>query len=73
MGRLRIQLLPSDDIWSMVSLAKNTQFNDNSTEWTILNLDFSQENSGIKLVYDQKDTTHADMCFSKITITHSLY
>ena len=38
-----------------------------------LNLDFTVENHGIKLVYDQIDTAHADMCFSNITITHSVY
>ena len=28
---------------------------------------------GIKLVYDQIDTSHGDMCFSNITIIHSVY
>ena len=39
----------------------------------MLNLDFTAENYGIKLIYDQIDTAHADMCFSNITIIHSVY
>ena len=27
---------------------------------------------GVKLIYDQIDTPHADMCFSNITISHSV-
>ena len=74
MGRLRIQLLLSDDTWSTVySIEKNTQFNDNSTDWTLLNLDFTEENYGIKLIHDEIDSAHADMGFSNITITHSVY
>ena len=74
MGRFRIQLLLSDNIWSTVyTIEKNTQFNDPSTEWTLLNLDFTQEIYGIKLYYDQRESAHADMGFSKNTITHSVY
>ena len=74
MCRFRIQLLLEDKTWStQYTIAKNIQYSFTSTEWTLLNLDFTVENYGIKLVYDQKDTTHADMCFSNITITHSLY
>ena len=48
MGRLRIQLLLSDDTWSTVYIiAKNTQFNDNSTDSTLIILDFTQKNYGI--------------------------
>ena len=74
MGRFRIQLLLEDNTWSwQYIIAKNTQYSDNSTDWTLLNLDFTVENYGIKLIYDQIDTLHADMCFSNITITHSVY
>ena len=74
MGRFRIQLLLEDNTWSTVyTIDKNTQYSDNSTDWTLLNLDFTVENYGIKLIYDQIDTPHADMCFSNITITHSVY
>ena len=74
MGRFTIQLLLSDNTWSSVyTIEKNTQFDDTSTEWTILNLDFTQEKYGIKLVYGGIDAPHADMSFSDITITHSVY
>ena len=74
MGRFRIQLLLEENTWStQYTIAKNTQYSSTSTEWTLLNLDFTVEIYGIKLFYDQIDTAHADMCFSNVTITHSLY
>ena len=74
MGRFRIQLLLEDNTWStQYTIAKKTQYIDTSTDWTLLNLDFTIENYGIKLVYDQIDKPHADMCVSNITITHSVY
>ena len=74
MGRLRIQYLLDDYTWStQYTIAKNTQYSDNSTDWTLLNLDFTVKNYGIKLIYDQINRAHADMCFSNITITHSVY
>ena len=73
-GRFRIQLLLEDNTWdTQYTIAKNTQYGATSTEWTLLNLEFTIENYGIKLVYDQIDTAHADMCFSNMTITHSVY
>ena len=74
MGRFRIQLLLVDNSWStQYTIAKNTQYSDTSTDWTLLNLDFTIKNYGNKLVYDQTDKLHADMCFSNITKTHSVY
>ena len=74
MGRFRIQLLLENNIWmTQYTIAKNDQYSNNSTDWTLLNLNFTVENYGIKLIYDQIDTAHADMCFSNITITHSIY
>ena len=74
MGRFRNQLLLDDNTWStQYTIAKNTQYSVTSTDWNLLNLDFTIENYGIKLVYDQIDKPHADMCFSNITITHSVY
>ena len=73
MGRFRIQLL-EDNTWNtQYTIAKNTQYSDTSTDWTLLNLDFTVENYGIKLILDQIDTAHSDMSFSNITITHSVY
>ena len=74
MGRFRIQFLLEDNTWrTQYTVAKNTHYIDNSTDWTLLNLDFTIENYGIKLIYDQIDKLHADMCFSNITITHSVF
>ena len=73
MGRFRIQLL-LDNTWStQYTIAKNTQYSDTSTDWTLLNLDFFEEIYGIKLIYDQIESAHADMFFSNITITYSVY
>ena len=74
MGRFRIQFLLEDNTWStQYTIAKNTQYSFTSTEWTLLKKDFTVEKYGIKIIYDRIDTTHADMCFSNITITHSVY
>ena len=74
MGRFRIQLLLGDNTWStQYTIDKNTQYSNTSTEWKLLNLNNTTENYGIKLIYDQIYTPHADMCFSNITITHSVY
>ena len=74
MGRFRIQLLLEDGTWSTkYTIEKNTNYSDSSTEWSFLNIDFTEENYGIKLIYDQIDTPHANMCFSNVSITHSVY
>ena len=73
MGRFRIDLL-LDNTWiNKYTIEKNTQYSDTSTEWKLLSLDFTEENYGIRLIYDRISTAHADMCFSDITITHSVY
>ena len=74
MGKFRVQLLLKDNTWTTIyTIEKNTNYSTSESEWTLLNLDFTQENYGIKLIYDQIDTPHGDMCFSNITITHSVY
>ena len=74
MGRFRIQILTKDNVWlTKFIIAKNTQFSNTSTDWIILSLNFTDESYGVKFVYDQIDSAHADMCFSNITITHSPY
>ena len=73
MGRFRVQLLLADNTWSTrYNIPKNDRYSDTSTEWTLVSLNFTVENIGIKLVYDQIDTAHADKCFSNIIITHSV-
>ena len=74
MGRFRIQLLLEDNTRSTrYNIPKNDRYSDISTDWTLVSLNFTIEKNGIKLIYDQIDTPHADMCFSNITITHSVY
>ena len=74
MGRFRIELLVEDNTWSTrYNIPKNDRYSNSSTQWTLVNLNFTIENYGIRLIYDQIDTPHADMCFSNITITHSVY
>ena len=71
MGRFRIQLLLEDNTWNtQYTKPKNTQFSDKLTDWTLLNLDFTVESYGTKLIYDQCDTAHSDMGFSNIAVTH---
>ena len=74
MGRFRIQLLLEDITWStQYTIAKNDRYSDSDSEWTLLNSNFTVENCGIIIIYDQIDTAHADMCFSNFTITNSVY
>ena len=74
MGRFRIQILLEDNPWSpRYNIPKSDRYSESSTQWTKLGLNFTQENYGIKLIYEETDTPHADMCFSNITITHSVY
>ena len=40
---------------------------------THLGLKFAMNNYEMKLIYDERDTTLADTCFSNITIAHSVY
>ena len=66
MGRFRIQLLLHDNTWStQYTIDKNTQYSDSESEWKLLNLDFTVENYGIKLILDKIDTSHSDMRFCK--------
>ena len=45
MGRFRVQFLLEDNTWStQYTIAKITQYSDTSTDWTLLNLDFTTEN-----------------------------
>ena len=39
----------------------------------LVSLNFTIENYGIKLIYNEIDTPHTDMCFGNIIKTHSVY
>ena len=73
MGRFRIQLLLKNNTWSTrYNIPKNDRYSDSSTQWIKLGLNFTEENYGIKLIFDEIDKAHSDMCFSNISITHSI-
>ena len=74
MGRFRIQLILEDYTWStQYTIPKNRQYSSSSIETAFFNSHFTVENFGIKFFLYQIDTAHSGMCFSNITITHSLY
>ena len=74
MGRFRVEILLDNNTWkNKYTIEKNSQFSDTSSEWRLLSLDFTEENYGIRLIYDRIDTAHADMCFSDITIIYSVF
>ena len=74
MGRFRIELLLADKTWSTrYNIRKIDQYSNSSTDWTKLCLSFTVQNYGIKLIYDEIDSAHGDMCFGNITITHSSF
>ena len=50
--------------------AKNDRYSDSSTDWTLVSLNFTVENYGFKLRYDEIDPPHAGICFSIFTKTH---
>ena len=73
MGRFRIQLFLKYNTWStQYNISKIYRYSDISTEWNLGYLNFTKENYGIKLLYDEMDSAHADMCCSNITITPSV-
>ena len=73
MGRFRVQLLLEDNTWSTrYNTPKNDRYSDSSTDWTLVSLNFTEENYGIILIFDEIDSAHSDMCFSNISITHSV-
>ena len=74
MGRFRIQILLEDNTWSTrYNIPKKDRYSNSSTAWTLVSLKFTIRKYGVKLPYDPIDSAHADMCFSNITITHSVY
>ena len=72
MGRFRIELLLADNTWNTgYNIPKNDRYSDTSTQCTKLGLNVTVENYGNKLIYDKIDSSHADICFSNNSITHS--
>ena len=64
MGRFRIQLLLEDNTWSTIyNINKNSQYSNGSTVWHLFDVDITQENYGVKFLYDQIPSPHADVFF----------
>ena len=57
----------------MYNIPKIDQYSDTSTQWTLVSLNFTVENYGVRLIYVEIDTPHADICLSNNTKPHSLY
>ena len=73
-GRFRVQLSIKNNTWSVqYNISKRDRYSDTLREWTLVNLNFTVENYSIKLIYDGINGAQAYMCFSIITITHSVY
>ena len=72
-GRFQIQLLLENNSWATIyNIPKNKQFSNGSTQWHLFDMDITEENYGIKFVYDQIPTAHSDMFFSNIKLNHSV-
>ena len=51
MGLFRIRLLLEDNEWNIrYNIPKNDRYGDTSTGWTLVSLNFTVENFGIKLI-----------------------
>ena len=74
MGKFEIQSLRNGVWQTEYTMDKDTNFSTLSADWTLFNMNIiSQPNYGIKLVYSGINFPHADMCFSDINITHSIF
>ena len=72
LGCFKIRLLLEGITWSTrYNISENDGYSDSSTDWTLVSLNFALEIYGIEIIFDEVVTTHADMCFSNITITYS--
>ena len=70
----RNQLLLEDNTWRICcNIPKNDRYSDTLTDWTKLSSKSTVDNYDIQIKNDEKDSAFADMCFSNITITHSIY
>ena len=58
MGRVRIKLILADNTWStQYNIPKNDQYSNLPTDWTLVILNFTVENYGSNLIYDQINAT----------------
>ena len=73
MRQLRFPTLFNDNSWSTRhNIPRNDRYSNSSPDSTLICLIFDVEIFVIRLDYDERYTTQADMCFSNNTITHSV-
>ena len=73
MRRFRIQhFLAASNCNTRYNTPKNDRYSFPTADSTLVTLTFTVGHYGTKLVYDQKDTPHAVMCFVKKQ-KHGLY
>ena len=72
MGRFRIQLLLEDNSWCTLYNIRNSHYSNGLPVWHLFDLDITQENYGVKFIFDHIPTAHSDMSLSNIILTHSV-
>ena len=74
MGKLEIHLLRIGVWQTEFTIEKDKNFSAFSRDWSLLNKNrISQPNYGIKLIFSGINSAPADMCFSDINITHTIF
>ena len=72
-GKTGIHFLLENEWKAKNTIEKVTSYNATSSEWTSIIFGFRESNNGIKLIYHQIDTPHADICFGDVRITRSAF
>ena len=73
-GRFKIEMVSVDNTWSTrYNIPKNDRYSNSSTDWTKIILNFIEERYSKKLIFDEIDSANSDVCFSNITVTHSVF
>ena len=71
---LEFNFLVAENTWSIrYNIPKNDRYSILSTDWTLVSLNVSVENYGIKIIYNQIDSPHADVRFDNLSIPRSVY
>ena len=73
MWRFTIRYLVADNTWSTrYNISQNDRYIDSSIKRTKSGLNCTVENYGIKLICNPMDRLHANVCFSNVTVKHSV-
>ena len=72
MGEIFIFYKNSNDEWiEIYKKNENTNINQGN-EWEILTISISENNYGIKIRHNKKNSSNQMCCISKITLTHTI-